>query len=215
MPRSLSNCKHLKILDIGNNKMGGTFPSWLFTLGELEVLVLRSNRLYGPVSGRSTSHPFPKLRILDLSNNQFTGYLPIQYFKNMKPAADNAYSYKNKSQGLINYSYEASISLNVKGTEYEVKNILHIYTTIDLSYNKFQGEVPKVTGELKWLALLNLSHNSLTGHMFCIIIMLSSIFSNISQYVFSKNSQALEHLDRFFRSQDAQVIMAMHKNAQQ
>ena len=82
LPRSLSNCKH-----IGNNKMGGTFPSWLFTLGELEVLVLRSNRLYGPVSGRSTSHPFPKLRILDLSNNQFTGYLPIQYFKNMKPAA--------------------------------------------------------------------------------------------------------------------------------
>ena len=49
----------------------------------------------------------------------------------MKPAADNAYSYQNKSQGLINYIYEASISLNVKGTECEVKNILHIYTTID------------------------------------------------------------------------------------
>ena len=89
--------------------MVGTFPSWLFTLGELEVLVLRSNRLYGPVRGRSTSHPFPKLRILDFSNNQFAGYLPIQYFKNMKPTADNAYSYENKSQGLIYYIYEASI----------------------------------------------------------------------------------------------------------
>ena len=119
------------------------------------------------------------------------------------------FSYQNKSQGLINYIYEASISLNVKGTEYEVNNILHIYTTIDLSCDNF---MEKFQRQLKWLALLNVSHNSLTGHMFCIIIMLSSIFSNISQYVFSKNSQALEHLDRFFRSQDAQDIMAMHKN---
>ena len=91
----------------------------------------------------------------------------------MKPAADNAYSYQNKSQGLINYIYEASISLNVKGTEYEVNNILHIYTTIDLSvqqisrrsskeslnglqsrgarvFSYFQREIKVLYGQLCW-----------------------------------------------------------------
>nr|XP_017241224.1 PREDICTED: receptor-like protein 12 [Daucus carota subsp. sativus] len=163
MPPSLANCKHLKILDIGNNKIGGTFPSWLYALGELEVLVLRSNKLYGTISGRSTEDPFPKLRIMDLSNNQFTGHLPIQYFKNMK-STDNLYRFQNVT-AVFTIHYEAAVSLTVKGTEYEVTNNLHIYTAIDLSCNKFQGEIPKVIGELRWLALLNLSHNSLTGHI--------------------------------------------------
>ncbi|XP_017240152.1 receptor-like protein 9DC3 [Daucus carota subsp. sativus] len=161
LPQSFANCKQLKVLDIGNNKISGTFPSWLFTLAELELLVLRSNRLYGTVSLRSTTDPFPKLRIMDLSNNDFTGYLPIQYFKNMKPV-DKGYDYHNFTAPFY-YYYQASISLTVKGTEYQVSKILHIYTAVDLSCNKFQGEVPKVIGELKGLALLNLSHNSLTG----------------------------------------------------
>ncbi|XP_063946265.1 receptor-like protein 36 [Daucus carota subsp. sativus] len=160
LPQSLANCKHLQILDIGNNEIGGKFPSWLFTLGELEVLVLRSNRFHGPVNGTSSANLFPKLRIVDLSNNQFTGDLPIQYFKNMKPT-DNHYSYFYTESGF--YYHQASISLTVKGREYEVKKILHIYTAIDVSCNKFQGEIPEVIGELKWLALLNLSHNSLIG----------------------------------------------------
>ena len=47
----------------------------------------------------------------------------------------------------------------------EVKKILNIYTSIDLSSNKFDGGVSQVIGELKSLRLLNLSHNSLTGHI--------------------------------------------------
>ena len=161
VPQSLANCKHLQILDFGKNEIGGTFPPWLFTLGELEVLVLRSNRFFGRITRRGIPRPFPKLRILDLSNNQFTGYLPISYFKNMKPN-DNNYDYFNNTNEAY-YVYQVSITLNVKGSEHEVTNILHIYTAIDLSCNKFEGKVPDITGELRWLALLNLSHNSLSG----------------------------------------------------
>ncbi|WOG94989.1 hypothetical protein DCAR_0314290 [Daucus carota subsp. sativus] len=74
------------------------------------------------------------------------------------------YNYLNSTGGIY-FTYEAAVSLTVKGTEYEVTNNLHIYTAIDLSCNKFQGEIPKIIGELRWLALLNLSHNSLTGHI--------------------------------------------------
>ena len=161
VPQALANCKELKILDMGNNHMSGTVPSWLSTLQNLEVLVLRSNRLHGKVSASSTKHPFPKLRIVDLSNNEFTGNLPIQYFYYMKPTR-KGYDYNNSKEDF-QYFYQASVPLRVKGTEYEVKEILYIYTAIDLSCNKFQGEVPKVIGDLSSLALLNLSHNSLTG----------------------------------------------------
>ena len=49
--------------------------------------------------------------------------------------------------------------------EIEVLKILTIFTTIDLSSNKFQGEIPGELGRLKFLKLLNLSHNSLIGHI--------------------------------------------------
>lgn len=158
-PQALANCEQLKILDIGNNKISGTFPAWLIPLPQLEVLILRSNRLHGTISGTSAAHPFPKLRIMDLSNNEFTGYLPIQHFNNMKPIG-KMFEYTNFTQY---YYYQSPVSLIVKGREYEVKKILYMYTAIDLSCNRFQGQVPNVTGELRWLALLNLSHNSLTG----------------------------------------------------
>ncbi|KAH0731542.1 hypothetical protein KY289_002730 [Solanum tuberosum] len=40
-----------------------------------------------------------------------------------------------------------------------------IFTTIDLSRNKFEGEIPKFIGNLNSILLLNLSHNNLTGHI--------------------------------------------------
>ena len=69
------------------------------------------------------------------------------------------------SESYLHTISRPSVSLTVKGTEHEVNKILHIYTAIDLSCNKFWGEISEVTGELKWLALLNLSHNDLTRHL--------------------------------------------------
>ncbi|KAI8570863.1 hypothetical protein RHMOL_Rhmol01G0071000 [Rhododendron molle] len=46
-----------------------------------------------------------------------------------------------------------------------MKYILTIFTTIDLSFNNFRGEIPSDIGKLQGLRLLNLSHNSLSGHL--------------------------------------------------
>ncbi|XP_056173389.1 receptor-like protein 33 [Syzygium oleosum] len=51
----------------------------------------------------------------------------------------------------------------MKGLEIKLVKILTIFTTIDLSHNSFQGNIPTVFGHLHSLKGLNLSHNHLTG----------------------------------------------------
>ena len=43
--------------------------------------------------------------------------------------------------------------------------ILTLFTSIDWSYNNFEGEIPEVIGNLTSLYVLNLSHNGFTGQI--------------------------------------------------
>ena len=165
IPLALANCELLQILDLGNNKISDTFPPWLVTLRKLQVLVLRSNRLHGMLNVSNMKDPFPKLRVIDLSHNQFEGNVANSFLDNFKVMADSDPFIGVNTTLVEGKYYEASVNLIVKGVELEVKKILNIYTSIDLSCNKFNGTIPQVIGELKLLRLLNLSHNSLIGHI--------------------------------------------------
>ncbi|KAL5802309.1 hypothetical protein ACOSQ4_030614 [Xanthoceras sorbifolium] len=46
-----------------------------------------------------------------------------------------------------------------------MERILTIFTTIDLSSIKFQGQILDVIGKLNYLIVLSFSHNILTGHI--------------------------------------------------
>ncbi|KAM3290489.1 hypothetical protein P3S67_018778 [Capsicum chacoense] len=176
IPTSLVNCTYLQVLDLGNNKIRDTFPTWLETLQELEILILESNRFYGPIVAFKTKSPFPSLSIFDLSGNSFTGSLPIEVLKGFK-AMMNMNADKSKGGYLFDGAYylqgstsgesydEESMILFTKNQETKFNKILRIFTTIDLSRNKFEGEIPKFIGNLNSLLLLNLSHNNLTGHI--------------------------------------------------
>ncbi|XP_010058857.2 putative receptor like protein 25 [Eucalyptus grandis] len=59
--------------------------------------------------------------------------------------------------------YEDSINVIMKGREIRLERILTILTTIDLSLNSFQGNIPSVIGNLHFLKGLNLSYNHLMG----------------------------------------------------
>ncbi|XP_031375788.1 receptor like protein 27-like [Punica granatum] len=163
LPRSLTGCKNLQVLDLGENELEGHFPYWLDILPHLQVLILRSNWFCGLVdSSKRTSHPFPKLRILDLSDNNFSGRLPAEYIANL-------IAMKNEEKGSLRYmgdlNYEDTITVFVKGTELVLVKILTVFTTIDLSRNFFEGEIPESIGDLKALKGLNISHNNLTGRI--------------------------------------------------
>ncbi|XVF78294.1 hypothetical protein PTKIN_Ptkin14bG0120300 [Pterospermum kingtungense] len=167
LPRSLSNCKDLTLLDVGNNNFNDTFPNWLGNLDQLQVLILRSNRFYGRID-RCFGVPVPvfsRLRIIDLSHNEFTGYLPTKFFKNLFAIRED-YEKKVKPEYMIesngSFLYTETVSLITKGLELEFK-ILITRTEMDFSNNRFFGEIPEAFSELHSLLALNLSHNSLSG----------------------------------------------------
>ncbi|KAA3472335.1 receptor-like protein 12 [Gossypium australe] len=168
LPQSLSNCKDLILLDVGNNNLNDTFPNWLGNLDQLQVLILRSNRFYGQVDSFDVTISLTHLRIIDFSHNNFSGYLPTLFFEHLHAIREG---YENKvgpnymeeifGQLLVNYA--SGLSITAKGLETEFELLLSIWTVIDLSSNKFSGEIPKILGELHLLIVLNLSHNCLIG----------------------------------------------------
>ncbi|XP_060667195.1 receptor-like protein 9DC3 [Ziziphus jujuba] len=104
--------------------------------------------------------PFRELRILDLANNEFSGKLPAKYFGSLI-AMMKANTTKLEYMGE-NY-YRDSVSVEMKGIFIELVKIQTIFTTIDLFRNNFEGEIPKLLGNLRSLKGLNFSHNKLTG----------------------------------------------------
>ncbi|XP_075647497.1 receptor like protein 22-like [Castanea sativa] len=170
LPRSLTSCTMLEILDIGNNYISDIFPSWLGILPELRVLILQSNGFHGSIGKPETNSRFPMLHVIDLSNNYITGKLPYEYFqiwKAMQILDVSGLAYMHTTQVLQRngwiYSYHYPMILTNRGIKTKYWRIQDFFVAIDLSSNNFEGEIPKVVGNLNALYMLNLSNNVLTG----------------------------------------------------
>ncbi|KAK8365043.1 hypothetical protein V6Z12_A02G024800 [Gossypium hirsutum] len=138
LSRSLVNCTALEVLDIGNNMVHDTFPFWLEKLPSLKVLVLRANRFYGTISKIDTERGFPKLRILDIGSNHFSGDVSIEFLQNY---------------------YQDSVTIVNKGIEMFYQKVLTILTCLDLSNNSFHGRIPEEIQMLRSLRVMKLSNN--------------------------------------------------------
>ncbi|KAI7733969.1 LOW QUALITY PROTEIN: hypothetical protein M8C21_029107, partial [Ambrosia artemisiifolia] len=118
------------------------------------VLVLKSNNFHGAiVTSSKVEFPFQRLQVLDLSHNGPTVYKLFLKFQAMKSVV--------RDNRKPKYVYMGT----VKGVDLYFSQLLVDYTILDLSENKFHGEIPNITGYLKSLKVLNLSHNSLTGRI--------------------------------------------------
>ncbi|XP_056177424.1 receptor-like protein 7 isoform X2 [Syzygium oleosum] len=171
LPRSLRKCKNLEFLSFGNNQIRDVFPSWLGSLIGLKVLGLRHNRFHGLVGEPTDGFEFPKLQIIDLSQNNLSGSLPSGYFKQWTAMK---VSERVQSDYIGNFIQEAmpffpsstfdySMRVIIKGIQMNYLKIQEYLTLIDLSSNNFSGVIPETIGSLKQLELLNLSNNMLSG----------------------------------------------------
>ncbi|KDO41016.1 hypothetical protein CISIN_1g045166mg [Citrus sinensis] len=189
IPRSLINCSKLEFLGLGINQISDTFPSWLGTLPKLNVLILRSNIFYGIIEEPRTSCGFSKLRIIDLSDNRFTGKLPSNSFlcwnamkivntSALRYLQDVLFPYGQVSSNVLG-TYDYSRTMNSKGRVMTYNKIPNILAGIILSNNRFDGaipasianlkglqfsgRIPQQLAELTFLAFFNVSDNYLTG----------------------------------------------------
>ncbi|KAF3676289.1 putative serine/threonine-protein phosphatase PP2A catalytic subunit-like isoform 1 [Capsicum annuum] len=135
VPPSLINCRNLEFLDLGNNELNDTFPSWLGGLPGLKILSLRSNKLHGPISDSRTDNLFPKIRVIDLSSNGFSGNLPVSLFENfqaIKKIGENSGT-REYIAGDYSGNYANILIVTTKGLDQELPRVLTTYMIIDLS----------------------------------------------------------------------------------
>ncbi|XP_056177541.1 receptor-like protein 49 [Syzygium oleosum] len=171
LPRSLRNCDDLEFLNFGNNQISDVFPSWLGSLLNLKVLILRDNRFHELIGEPADRVEFPTLQIIDLSQNTFSGSLPSGYFKHwaaMKVSETNSSSYigdaiKRAWIFSSDATFDYSMRVIAKGIQMNYSKIQGYLTLIDLSSNNFSGAIPETIGSLKQIELLNLSNNILFG----------------------------------------------------
>ncbi|KAK9095833.1 hypothetical protein Sjap_021330 [Stephania japonica] len=162
LPRSLANCLYLTVLDLGNNQIDDTFPFWLEHLEKLQVLMLQSNRFHGPIRRHNRANSsFESLHIIGLSTNNFTGHLPLECFPSSYLTAelhqDHFYSFRQD----VTFTF-LLVPNKGQALEYATVQIPEL-NVIDLSSNRFDGEIPTSIGDFRLLMVLNLSHNSLVG----------------------------------------------------
>ncbi|CAB78423.1 putative disease resistance protein [Arabidopsis thaliana] len=170
LPKSLINCSDIEFLNVEDNRINDTFPSWLELLPNLQILVLRSNEFYGPIFSPGDSLSFSRLRIFDISENRFTGVLPSDYFVGwsvMSSVVDiDGRIIQYTVTGIDRDFYHKSVALINKGLKMElVGSGFTIYKTIDVSGNRLEGDIPESIGLLKEVIVLSMSNNAFTGHI--------------------------------------------------
>ncbi|MED6185033.1 hypothetical protein PIB30_053116 [Stylosanthes scabra] len=176
LPRAMVNCIMLKALDVSHNQINDSFPFWLGALPELEIIALRYNRFYGAIDCPSPAIcPFPKLHVLDLSHNMFSGKLTSETVRNWKCMMASSNSQLQNDEWNLHFAGKDwfsriyySFSMSNKGVTMDYTSALQQFyskVAIDISCNRISGEIPVAMGELKSLVLLNLSHNMFSGEI--------------------------------------------------
>jgi len=170
MPHELMNCTALKYLDISGNNFGGEVQGLFGKLRSLTNLKLHSNKYtHGIVS--SGILWLPKLTMLDLSLNWFTGELPTEVssmtsIKYLVLAHNNFYGQIPPVYGQLVQLQVLDLSYNnlSGGVPADIGNLSSLLVLM-LAGNQLSGEIPKEIGNCTSLLWLNLAGNKLSGQI--------------------------------------------------
>ncbi|KAF5950392.1 hypothetical protein HYC85_012385 [Camellia sinensis] len=214
IPESLSECQNLQALDLSYNNLTGSIPYQIFALRNLTKLLLLSNDLSGflpPDIGNCTnlyrfrvnenqlSGTVPLeignlkvLNFLDMSSNRFVGQIP--------PSISGCGSLEFldlHSNGLLTFQTtdlqvhcHPNVGSLTELTKFNLGNnqISGRVPAEILSCTKLQfspGEIPSQFSDLTKLAILDLSHNNLTGNLNTLTSLQNLVSLNISFNDFS------------------------------
>nr|XP_034887672.1 receptor-like protein 13 [Populus alba] len=195
LPYDFYNLSSLVTLDLGDNNLTGPISNWIDRLSELSIFILKSNQFNGKLPHQLCL--LRKLSILDLSENNFSGLLPSCLSNLNFTASEEKTSVELRtmsgdsgnlgelfaSRGFYlsdkivfpEINTKIAVELTEKKNFYTYEGgILRYMSALDLSCNRFTGEIPIEWGNLSEIYSLNLSHNNLTG-------LIPSSFFNLKQ----------------------------------
>ncbi|KAL0377034.1 UNVERIFIED_CONTAM: putative LRR receptor-like serine/threonine-protein kinase [Sesamum calycinum] len=164
LPQSLSNCTNLLDLDLSRNNFSGLIPREITRLSSISISFnLSFNAFIGSIPTEIGS--LTNLQILDLSNNRLTGLIPNSLGNCL--VLQQLFLKGNLLQGEIPLGLHALKGLvdldlsrnNLSGTIPSFLTELHLQN-LNLSHNRFQGEVPKL-GLFKNRTAFSLDGNNL------------------------------------------------------
>lgn len=165
---SIFHLPHVESINLSSNQLSGEIPSDIFSSSNsLRFLNLSNNNFTGPVPIGSLS----RLEILDLSNNMLSGKIPeeIGSFSGLKVLDLGG----NVLVGEIPLSISNITSLQIftlasnqliGSIPREIGQLRNL-KWIYLGYNNLSGEIPKEIGDLTSLNHLDLVYNNLTGQI--------------------------------------------------
>ncbi|KAF3448105.1 hypothetical protein FNV43_RR08815 [Rhamnella rubrinervis] len=183
LPGSICNAVYLRVLVLCSNRLSGKIPECLSAMA-LGVLNLNRNNFSGSipdafpnncslrtlaVNGNSLEGQVPRslancaaLEVLDLGNNKMIDHSPcfLENIFNLQVLVLRS----NNFTGNIGCPND-TVTVTLKGLEFELVKIQTVFTSIDFSSNNFHGEIPKELGQLKALYVLDLSNNVLSGQI--------------------------------------------------
>ncbi|XP_057483878.1 probable LRR receptor-like serine/threonine-protein kinase At3g47570 [Actinidia eriantha] len=144
LPQEMARLRRLKHIVVGDNNFGGLIPSWLGEISQLEFLDFGNNSFTGSIPQEVGG--LHNLRSLDMAYNQLTGFIPATIF-NISTLQVIDFLYNSLSGSLpVDICYRLS---NLK--------------LLDLSQNKFDGQIPSRWYKCSQLQRLSLSYNNFRG----------------------------------------------------
>ncbi|KAE8809577.1 Tyrosine-sulfated glycopeptide receptor 1 [Hordeum vulgare] len=151
---TLDGFQNLRVLVMGDCSLSGKIPVWLSKIKNLEVLFLHDNQLTGPIPDWISDLNF--LFYLDIRNNSLTGEIPTALMDMHMLKSETAEAHLDPSVFELPVYKDSSLQYLISTAFPKV---------VDLSSNKFTGEIPLDIGHLKVLLSVNFSFNHLTGHI--------------------------------------------------
>eukprot|EP01031_Cornospumella_fuschlensis_P041619 gene41619-50790_t len=170
IPESICSNKNLYFLDILDNFITGTVPACLATLPKLSIFQVQINMLTGNVNHVFDSEVQTALKIVDISDNGFSGPFPSEVFK--LPALVSLAAGKNCFRGTLpetvcDSNTVRTMSLDGMGASDQC--LVRLWDPFDVSNAYFgglmSGTIPSCIWTLPNVTLLHMSGNGFTGQL--------------------------------------------------
>ncbi|WMV32128.1 hypothetical protein MTR67_025513 [Solanum verrucosum] len=144
--KSLTNCRNLRLLWLGNNPLDGVLPASIGNFSNsLKSFEAQGCKLSGVIPKEISN--LTGVTTISLFNNELTGYIPETFQSMLK--LQELYLKNNMIEGII------------------PDVICHLTNlgALDLSGNQFSGSVPSCLGNVTSLRKLNLAYNRLNSRL--------------------------------------------------